>query len=412
MKELEKIDEAEAAVFKKKLKMLKAFKGKGTELISLYLPPDVDRSLVMSQLTEETSQSSNIKSPTTRKNVQGALRKISNFLKRINFQLPERGLVVFCGNISEQEGRSDITLFTVRPLRRLKVKLYWCDSQFHLDPLEEMAAPSEIYGLATLDKREATFAALVGKKYEVLGRITSAVPGKVKAGGFSAHRYERLREEATHDFFKRIAEKMGAIYLVYGNKMKGIIIGGPGATKNYFLDQDLLDYRLKGMVLGTLDTSYTDESGIRELFQKSEEILKSTEVMKERLAVNNFLQEVVKGALATYGQKEVEQALAEGKVKTLLVSEAIDWVVYRLLCGHCNNSEEILVKNRFGLGTTPKCTKCNAEAEIMEEVDYADWLLEKVHKIDAEMKLISTETAEGEQFYKTFGGLGAILRYK
>src|SRR3989344_632987 len=372
MKELEKIDEAEAAVFKKKLKMLKAFKGKGTELISLYLPPDVDRSLVMSQLTEETSQSSNIKSPTTRKHVQGALRKISNFLKRINFQLPERGLVVFCGNISEQEGRSDITLFTVRPLRRLKVKLYWCDSQFHLAPLEEMAAPSEIYGLTTLDKRE----------------------------------------EATHDFFKRIAEKMGAIYLVYGDKMKGIIIGGPGATKNYFLDQDLLDYRLKGMVLGTLDTSYTDESGIRELFQKSEEILKSTEVMKEGLAVNNFLQEVVKGALATYGQKEVEQALAEGKVKTLLVSEAIDWVVYRLLCGHCNNSEEILVKNRFGLGTTPKCTKCNAEAEIMEEVDYADWLLEKVHKIDAEMKLISTETAEWEQFYKTFGGLGAILRYK
>ena len=49
---------------------------------------------------------------------------------------------------------------------------------------------------------------------------------------------------------------------------------------------------------------------------------------------------------------------------------------------------------------------------LMEEVDYADWLLERVHKIDAEMKLISTETAEGEQFYKTFGGLGAILRYK
>ena len=78
---IEEIPEAEMAVFKKKLRKMLSFKGKGTELISLYLPPDVDRSLVMGQLTEEMSQSSNIKSPTTRKNVQGALRKVQNFLK-------------------------------------------------------------------------------------------------------------------------------------------------------------------------------------------------------------------------------------------------------------------------------------------------------------------------------------------
>src|SRR4030042_6937428 len=125
---LEEISEAEMAVFKKKLRALSRHKGKGTERISRYLPPDVDRSLVMGQLTEEMSQSSNIKSPTTKKNVQGALRKVQNFLKTINFRLPEKGLVVFCGNVSDVEGKNDIQLFSIRPLKRLNVKLYWCDS--------------------------------------------------------------------------------------------------------------------------------------------------------------------------------------------------------------------------------------------------------------------------------------------
>ena len=70
-------------VFRKKLKKLQKFRGRGTELISVYIPEGTDRGTVMGQLTEEISQSSNIKSPSTRKNVQGALRKIINFLKQI-----------------------------------------------------------------------------------------------------------------------------------------------------------------------------------------------------------------------------------------------------------------------------------------------------------------------------------------
>ena len=123
--------DAELAVFKKKLKQLEAYRGRHTELITLYVPYGTDRSTVMNQLSEEINQSSNIKSPTTRKNVQGALRKIIVFLKKIDFKLPPHGIVVFSGNVSEVEGRSDIRLFTVHPLKDLNTKLSWCDSQFH-----------------------------------------------------------------------------------------------------------------------------------------------------------------------------------------------------------------------------------------------------------------------------------------
>ena len=87
MKSYENVDPAEAALFKKKLARLSQFRGRGTELISVYIPEDADRGSVIGQLTEEVSQSSNIKSPQTRKNVQGALRKILAFLKNINFKI-------------------------------------------------------------------------------------------------------------------------------------------------------------------------------------------------------------------------------------------------------------------------------------------------------------------------------------
>ncbi|MBN2067929.1 MAG: peptide chain release factor 1 [Candidatus Diapherotrites archaeon] len=410
---LEEISEADMVVFKKKLRKFSQFRGKGTELISLYLPPDVDRGTVMSQLTEETSQSSNIKSPTTRKNVQGALRKIQNFLKTIDFKLPKNGLVVFCGNVSEKEGKSDIQLFTLKPVKTLKTKLYWCDSEFHLAPLEEMAQPSDFFGILAIDKNEATIALLIGKKYEILGHFTSGVSGKSRAGGQSAHRFERLREEAANDFFKRIAEKMNNIFLPYGEKLKGLLIAGPGITKNYFLNKELLDHRLQKIVLGTVDTSYTDESGIREAVNDSGELLHDAEITKEKAVVNQFLTAVVKTGLAAYGQKEVEEALKLGKVSLLLLSENNDWSVYKFRCNSCNFEEELVVKEPGFDENRYKCPKCqSSQAELLEQVDYIDWMVEKAKDTGAETKLVSSETAEGEQFSKGFGGIGAILRYK
>lgn len=543
--------DSEIVIFKKKLKMLEVFKGRGTELISVYIPPETDRGSVMGQLSDEMSQSSNIKSPQTRKNVQGALKRISNFLKQINFKIPETGLVVFSGNVSDKEGISDIRLFTVRPPNKLKTKLYWCDSEFHLAPLKEMATPSDTYALIAMDKREATIALLIGKKYEIMAHYTSAVPGKTMAGGQclapetliqlsngeiieirkahnplivssadfqnmkitqssitqkwettkqtivnlktdrpkyqiscsldhtffvlkndkvkektaaqlvtgdtllgveqkkiipiklkskeitnkkqkmidisvknqnfiangllvhnSAHRFERLREEAAQDFYKRISEKVNQLLIDVKN-LKGIIVGGPGGTKFHFLEKDMIDYRLKPKILGTVDITYTDESGIREIMQRSGDLLKESEAMQEKQLVQEFFTQVAKNALGVFGEKETLEALTYGKVKILLISEAIDWEVIKTKCTHCGKEAEIIVKNPLNFNSNNlKCSECASPVEIIEEIDYLDYLLEKVQNISAEMKVISRDTEEGNQFYQGFSGIGAILRFK
>ncbi len=410
---LEEVDEAELSVFKKNLKKMEQYRGRGTELISVYIPENADRGSVMGQITEELSQSSNIKSPTTRKNVQGALRKISQFLKSIDFKIPHHGIVVFAGNISPVEGRSDLRLFTIHPPKDLKTKLYWCDSTFHLEPLRDMIKSTDLYAIIVLDKREATVAVLSGKKFEIVGHFTSAVAGKTRAGGQSSHRFERLREEAAQDFFKRVSEKINQIFAENQDKLKGIIVGGPGGTKNDFLEQGSMDYRLKEKILGVLDNSYTDESGIREIVQKSDDLLKDAEITHERQIVNQFFEKVVKGELAIYGQKEVENALAVGKVSVLIISEGIEWIVIKKHCDKCDLDEEKIIKDPLNFDESKeRCEKCGGAVELLEQIDYVDWALEKAKETSAETRVVSRETPEGETFYKGFGGIGAFIRYR
>ena len=73
-----------------------AKKGRGTELVSVYIPPDRQISDVVKHMREELSQSANIK-VNKQKNVQSAIEVIMQRMKL--FPSPENGLVLFVGMI-------------------------------------------------------------------------------------------------------------------------------------------------------------------------------------------------------------------------------------------------------------------------------------------------------------------------
>ncbi|HHI01345.1 MAG TPA: peptide chain release factor 1, partial [Thermococcus litoralis] len=248
---------AEMYELKKKVEELKKIRGRGTELVSLYIPAGYDINKVMQQLREEYGTAQNIKSKTTRKNVLGALERAMQHLKLYK-QTPETGLALFVGNVSEQEGVTDIQLFAIIPPEPLNVRLYRCDQTFVTEPLEEMLRVKDAYGLITVEKNEATIGLLRGKKIEVIEELTSNVPGKTRAGGQSARRYERIREQETHEFMKRIGEHATKVFLPLLEKgeLKGIIIGGPGPTKEEFIEDDYLHHELKKKIIGVVDISY------------------------------------------------------------------------------------------------------------------------------------------------------------
>ena len=151
-------------------------------MVSVYVPAGYNLVDISNQLYTEKSTASNIKSKATRKNVLDALEKIIQHL-RIFKQTPTNGLIVFCGNVSEVEGKEDLKIWSFEPPEKMNTKIYWCDQVFVLDPLREMISEKEVYGLIVLDSSEADIGLLYGKKITPVKHIDSLVAGKSIKGG-------------------------------------------------------------------------------------------------------------------------------------------------------------------------------------------------------------------------------------
>lgn len=394
--------------FKRKLEELRSIKGSATELISLYISPSRQISDVMAYLRNELSQSSNIKSKSTRKNVMAAIESIMNRLKQYK-KPPENGLVFFVGHRAKAGDQTEMVAFVIEPPEPINTYLYRCDSEFYLEPLEELLEEKESFGLLVVDRKEATVGILKGKKIETLRNIQSRVPSKHGRGGQSQQRFERLIEIAAHEYFKKVGETVNEAFL-NNKEIKGILVGGPGATKEFFVENDYLHHELKKKVIGLFDTGYTDEYGLRELVENSSEALSNLGVMKEKKLIQRLMMEIVKPdrGFAAYGEDEIRTLLQTGAVSILLISEGLRKYRLKVYCNACNFSNELTVtkvENRV-------CPECGSPLSVKAKVDIIQELSELAESSSATVELISDESEEGKMLLKAFGGIAALLRFK
>lgn len=394
---------------KRLLEELKQKKGRGTELITLYIPAGRPIADVLNTLRQEYSTATNIKDRTTRHHVLEALTSVIQRLKLFK-QTPPNGLVIFCGYVSTGiPGAEKMEVHVLEPPEKLNVYLYRCDSRFHVEILEDMIAEKDVYGLMVIDRGGAAYALLKGKRIEIVKEITSGVPGKHRAGGQSSRRFERIIEQLAHEFLKRAGEYAKRIFLEEKN-LKGLIIGGPGPTKYEFAEGDYLDYRLKEKIITVLDVGNSGEEGIYELAKRAESVLKDLEFTKEKKIVQKFLYHVARDTgLATYGEEYVRRALLMGAVDTLLVSEKLEGYRIKAKCPACG---EIFEKTVKSLNNEVKCPKCKVSANIIEKKKLIDDLIEIAEKTGTNVEIISVDTEEGEMLRNSFGGIAAILRFK
>ncbi|MCD4759428.1 hypothetical protein K8R33_00900, partial [archaeon] len=184
----------------------------------------------------------------------------------------------------------------------------------------------------------------------------------------SQARYARIREEAAHEFYKRIGRAVNEEFAEM-TELKGILLGGPGMTKEEFLAGDYLQTRVKEKVIGVKDLSYTGDFGLKELVDKSHDVLAAEGLVEEKKIMERFFNALSTkgGNKAVYKEEDVMKALQLGAVDVVLVSEDVE----------------------------------DSKLEDLEG---------KAEKIGASVKIISLETTEGKQL-KEFGGVAAILRF-
>ncbi|AKG39038.1 peptide chain release factor 1 [Infirmifilum uzonense] len=404
--------EIERYKIEKLIEELKKKEGRGTELVSLYIPAGRPIADVLNTLNYEYATASNIKDRTTRHHVLDALATIINRLKLFR-ETPPNGLVMFAGyTASDVPGREKMEVYVLEPPQKLKVWLYRCDSKFYTEILEDMIKVRDVYALILIERDEAAIAILRGKSLEIVDELTSGIPGKHRAGGQSARRFERIREQLVHEFYKRVGEHANKILLPIKDELKGIIIGGPGLSKNEFAEGDYLHYELKNKIIGIFDTGYGGAAGVYELLERAKDLIKDVQFMREREVVNEFLYHLSRDdGLITYGEEEVREALKNNAVEKLLISESLNKTRVKAACKVCRHEFTTTVQGE-GQMQLLKCPKCGGEVEILEAKDIVEELAELAEQGGAEVILISDQSSEGKEFLRTFGGIGAILRYR
>src|SRR5574340_204969 len=415
---IEKQDSVKLYRLRKTLEELSDKSGRGTELISIYVPPKKALHEVTNGLREEQGTADNIKSDLTRTHVVDALSRVIQRLKLYK-KAPDNGLVMFCGALPPVGGgpigSEVIKLYEIEPPKELQTFLYRCDDHFHVEILKDMLKEENMIGFLAIDAKDAGWGLLHGDKLDVLSETSSGVAGKHRQGGQSARRVKRLREMELNDYYNRMAHTTKE-YFVDIYPIKGLIVSGPGPTKENFINEEYLEYRLQNMVIATLDTSYAGAEGVREAFARAQDVLTDFRMVEEKKLVEKLFHDIHQtNGLATYGLKEIIDLVQRNVVDTILITDDTNLRKIDIVCKRCQHIQSDILERPKVISKIQEllskpCPNCKSMDLESSERDIVDYLALIADPAGTKIEVISGTTEHGSML-SSIGKVGAFLRY-
>ena len=415
---VEKYDSVKLYKIRKTIEELSKIAGRGTELITVYIPKGKQLHEVITILKEEQGTADNIKSDLTRTHVVDSLSKVVQRLKLYK-KTPERGLAIFCGALPREvggpPGSEVVKAFEIDPPKDMQTFLYRCDDHFHVDILKNMLKDENMIGFLAVDAKDAGWGLLHGDKIEVLKETSSGVAGKHRQGGQSAKRFQKLREMELTYYFNRLAT-ITREYFIDIYPIKGLVISGPGPTKEEFINNNYLEYRLQNMIIATIDASYSGSEGIREAFAKSSDILSNFRMVEEKQIVEKLFNEINNNTgLGIYGLDDIINHLKNNIVNKIIITDNTELYRIESKCKKCEHIQEKIVERIKVISTKTElqnssCPSCQSTDINVFDQDIIDYIAILALKTGTSVEVISGVSEHGTML-ASIGKIGAILRY-
>ena len=415
---VEKYDSVKLYKIRKTIEELSKIAGRGTELITVYIPKGKQLHEVITILKEEQGTADNIKSDLTRTHVVDSLSKVVQRLKLYK-KTPERGLAIFCGALPREiggpPGSEVVKAFEIDPPKDMQTFLYRCDDHFHVDILKNMLKDENMIGFLAVDAKDAGWGLLHGDKIEVLKETSSGVAGKHRQGGQSAKRFQKLREMELTYYFNRLAT-ITREYFIDIYPIKGLVISGPGPTKEEFINNNYLEYRLQNMIIATIDASYSGSEGIREAFAKSSDILSNFRMVEEKQIVEKLFNEINNNTgLGIYGLDDIINHLKNNIVDKIIITDNTELYRIESKCKKCEHIQEKIVERIKVIPTKTElqnssCPSCQSTDTNVFDQDIIDYIATLALKTGTSVEVISGVSEHGTML-ASIGKIGAILRY-
>jgi peptide chain release factor subunit 1 len=259
------------------------------------------------------------------------------------------------------------------------------------------------FGFIIVDGNGALFGLLQGNQKTVLEKFTVDLPRKHGRGGQSKNRFERIRTEKRHQYMVDVAEAI-TDHFISDNmcNVKGFIIAGSADIKYDILKSDLFDPRLKPHVIKCIDIAYGGEAGFSEAIHLAAETLQSVKYVQEKKVLSRFYEEIARDSgKYVFGVRDTIRLLLDGLISTLIVFEDFD---YSRVAYENGEVDFVALKDLQGIDGS----------NVKEKTLFNEWLLNQLKFKDfvENLEFVSNCSSEGAQFFKSFSGIGGILKYK
>ena len=401
---------------KKLIKSLENARGAGTSMISLILPPKSQLSQATNMLTQEYGTASNIKSRVNRLSVLAAITSTQQRLKLYS-RVPDNGLVVYCGTVLTPEGKEKKVNFSFEPFKPINTSLYLCDNKFHTEALSELLESDARFGFVIMDGNGTLFGVVSGNTRTVLHKFSVDLPKKHGRGGQSALRFSRLREEARHNYVRKVAE-LASQHFITDNKVNvtGIVLAGSADFKSVLSQSDLLDYRLRPKIVQLVDVSYGGENGFNQAIELAADSLANVKFVQEKRLIQKYFDEIsTETGKYCFGLDDTFRALEMGAVEILIVWENLEHI--RHVFKDSEGREHVFMLSKEQEDDEDRSRFIDKETgtemeEVGEPMPLLEWIAENYQQFGTNLEFVTDRSQEGMQFCKGFGGIGGILRYK
>lgn len=233
-------------------------------------------------------------------------------------------MLYFQGLVFDENGKErDICVDIIPPLPIMKNN-YWCGKEFLIDSIIDLYQTHDTYGIVLIGGDEVIMYNFSGSRASQIDHLTIYRQKNHKMGGQSAQRFDRIHDNQVDEYVKKISERINTNYIDRSNsscKVKRIIVSGVGDIKDRVLRNGWLDKIIVSKLTRLLTLS---KLSIVKVIDELPSLIKETNTEDDSKfleEIDNYIQK--DDNTIVYGDKEIEEAIVDSKLKEIYVHESI-----------------------------------------------------------------------------------------
>ncbi len=265
---------------------------------------------------------------------------------KLEKETPINGAVLLCGvNFRIKDYENDSPYFFEPPIP-VKHFCYKCDSRFHLEEIiplyEYKEETAQKYAVCVVRGEEAKLFFYIPEvdDFRTVGDVSRTVRNKHGRGGFSANRFQRLRDNEINALVKKICDLCEDYCFTEDHvlKVEGIILVGNGEKKTLVSKHLVEILEISAFVVSTITTDGTLERSQKE----ARKVICSNFCSKEqRIAEKEISEYVTRNPdRLVFGKKEVAKGLRENTLQKVFMLKNSYGERMRVILDNNNSAEK------------------------------------------------------------------------